>query len=123
MDRKKVLIVEDSEKNLKLAAIIVQSMGYEALTAVDGEEGVRVAMEGNPDLVLMDIQMPKMDGITALNMLKADEKTKGIPIIAMTSYAMKGDMEQLLSQGFADYIAKPIEKNRFIEAVEKALKG
>lgn len=123
MGRKKVLIVEDSEKNLKLAAIIVQSMGYEALTAVDGEEGVRVAMEGNPSLVLMDIQMPKMDGITALNILKADEKTKGIPIIAMTSYAMKGDMEQLLSQGFADYIAKPIEKNRFIEAVEKALKG
>lgn len=122
MGRKKVLIVEDSEKNLKLAAIIVQSMGYEALTAVDGEEGVRVAMEGNPSLVLMDIQMPKMDGITALNILKADEKTKGIPIIAMTSYAMKGDMEQLLSQGFADYIAKPIEKNRFIEAVEKALK-
>lgn len=122
MGRKKVLIVEDSEKNLKLAAIIVQSMGYEALTAVDGEEGVRVAMEGNPSLVLMDIQMPKMDGITALNILKADEKTKGIPVIAMTSYAMKGDMEQLLSQGFADYIAKPIEKNRFIEAVEKALK-
>ena len=122
MGLKKVLIVEDSEKNLKLAAIIVQSMGYEALTAVDGEEGVRVAREENPALILMDIQMPKMDGITALNILKADEKMKGIPVIAMTSYAMKGDMEQLLSQGFTDYISKPIEKSRFIEVVEKALK-
>jgi two-component system, cell cycle response regulator DivK len=120
--RRKILIVEDNEKNLKLFSVITTSLGYETLTATDGEEGVRVAQERVPDLILMDVQMPKMDGISALIIIRSTEETKHIPVIALTSYAMKGDRERLIEYGFSDYIAKPIEKNAFIEIIEKALK-
>lgn len=119
----KILIVEDNEKNLKLFRLIVSFMGHEAITATDGEGGIRVAKEALPDLILMDIQLPGIDGISALKALRADEKTKDIPAIALTSYAMKGDREHILREGFVDYIAKPIEKDTFMEAVRKALEG
>ena len=120
--KKKILIVEDNEKNLKLFSVITTSLGYETLTAPDGEEGVRSALERLPDLIIMDVQMPKMDGISALKIIRSMEETKHIPVIALTSYAMKGDKERLLECGFSAYIAKPIEKNAFIEIIEKALK-
>ena len=119
---KNVLIVEDNEKNLKLIQVILSSFKYRTLTATDGEEGVRLARENLPDLVLMDVQMPKMDGVTAMKALQADKRTAHIPVIALTSYAMKGDRERLLDFGFFDYIAKPIQKNAFMEIVERALK-
>lgn len=119
--RFKVLIVEDNEKNLKLFRLIINSLGYETLTARDGEEGVRVAKEAVPDLILMDIQMPVMDGVSAIDHLKADEGTKGIPVIALTSYAMKGDKERFLEHGFIDYIAKPVSKDDLINAVKNVL--
>jgi len=118
----KILIVEDNEKNLKLFSVIIKSLGYAILTAMNGEEGVSMAKENAPDLILMDIQMPVMDGITALNMLKSDERTKNIPVIALTSYAMAGDKEKFLGLGFSDYISKPIDKDGFIKAIENILK-
>ncbi len=118
---KTVLIVEDYEKSLKLFRLIVDAMGYRVLTALDSEEGVRLAREEAPDLILMDVQMPRMDGISALKLLKADQRTAAIPVIALTSYVMKGDRERLLAEGFSHYIPKPIEKNSFMTDVKRIL--
>lgn len=120
--KKKILIVEDNEKNLKLFRVIVNSLGYETLAAADGEEGATIAGETLPDLILMDIQMPKMDGISALKIIRSAEGTRHIPVVALTSYAMKGDRERLVGYGFTDYIAKPIEKKAFVELIERILK-
>lgn len=119
--QRKVLIVEDNERNLKLFRLIINSLGYETFSARNGEEGVRMAKEIGPDLILMDIQMPVMDGITAMDNIRADEKTKDIPVIALTSYAMRGDRERFLQHGFTDYIAKPVGKDSLIGAVKKIL--
>jgi len=118
----KVLIVEDNERNLKLFNLIMRSLGYETFAARNGEEGVMMAKEIRPDLILMDIQMPVMDGISAVDLLKADEGTREIPVIALTSYAMKGDRERFLEHGFADYIAKPVMDYKILQKkIEKFL--
>ncbi|MEK7699210.1 MAG: response regulator [Planctomycetota bacterium] len=117
----RILIIEDNEKNLKLFSVIIKSLGYEILTAMNGEEGVKIAKEESPDLILMDIQMPVMDGISALNMLKTDERTKNIPVIALTSYAMSGDKEKFIGLGFSDYISKPINVNKFSNVIKLIL--
>lgn len=119
----KVLIVDDNEMNLKLFTVHIRALGCELLTARDGEEGVRVAKASLPNLILMDIQMPGMDGIAALHALQSDERTKAIPVIALTSYAMKGDKERFLNDGFVDYISKPIDKDSFMESVTRAIKA
>ncbi len=119
----KILIVDDNEMNRKLFTVHIRALGCEILTARDGEEGVRVAKASLPNLILMDIQMPVMDGVAALQALRADEQTKDIPVIALTSFAMKGDKERFLNEGFADYISKPIDKDSFIAAVNKAIKA
>ncbi len=119
--RLKVLIVEDNEKNLKLFRLIVNSLGYETLTALNGEEGVAAAKLELPDLILMDIQMPVMDGLSAVDLLKSDECTRNIPVIALTSYAMKGDRERFLEHGFADYLSKPVRKEDLIKAIKNIL--
>lgn len=119
--QRKVLIVEDNERNLKLFRLIIGSLGYEVFSARNGEEGVRMAKEIIPDLILMDVQMPVMDGITAMDTIRADEDTRGIPVIALTSYAMKGDRERLLQHGFVDYIAKPVRKDILIMAAKTVL--
>ncbi len=116
-----VLIVEDYEKNLKLFKLIIDTMGYRVLSTADSTEGVRMAQENIPDLILMDIQMPGMDGITALKRIREDDRTRGIPVIALTSYVMKGDRERLLAEGFSHYIPKPIEKNSFMADIRRAL--
>lgn len=123
MDTKnhKILIVDDSEKNLKLFKLIIASMGHEIMTAGNGEEGIKKAKEELPDLILMDIQMPVMDGVSAVNVLSADEATKNIPVIALTSYAMKGDRERFLQHGFTDYISKPIDTDNFMDTIKKVL--
>lgn len=118
---RKILIVEDNDKNLSLFKLIVESMGHEPVTASDGKEGVRMAKDNLPDLILMDIQMPIMDGISALKILKADEATKHIPVIALTSYAMKGDRERFLGLGFDGYMSKPIDTESFIITVKRLL--
>ncbi len=116
-----VLIIEDYERNLKLFKLIVDSLGHQVLTASDSREGVRLARERKPDLILMDVQMPGLDGISALKLLKEDAGTSSIPVIAITSYVMKGDRERLLGAGFCHYIPKPIEKNNFMADIERVL--
>jgi two-component system cell cycle response regulator DivK len=106
---KTILIVEDEPRNLKLLRDLLQRFGYEILEATDGEQGVEKAKEKIPNLILMDIMMPKMDGLEATRIIKADTKTKHITVIALTFYAMKGDREKTIEAGCDGYIAKPID--------------
>lgn len=105
----KILVVEDNENNRRLLRVVLISHGYEVSEAADGREGVALARELLPDLVMMDIQMPVMDGMAAAKILKGDPATSGLKIIALTSFAMRGDHEKFLSAGFDGYIAKPID--------------
>jgi two-component system cell cycle response regulator DivK len=118
---KTILIVEDEPRNLKLLRDLLQRFGYEILEALDGEQGVKLAGEKIPDLILMDIMMPKMDGLEATRIIKADTKTKHIPIIALTSYAMKGDREKTIEAGCDGYIAKPIDIKEVLKTIETYL--
>src|SRR4030042_2835441 len=117
----KILIVEDNEKNRTLVKDVLEYQGYEVIEAGNGKEGIKIAKENNPDLILMDIQMPVMSGYDAIKILKNNPKTKDIKIIALTSFAMKGDKEKIMEEGFDDYIAKPIDIRRLPELVKKAL--
>ncbi len=117
----KILIVEDNEKNRTLVKDVLQYFGYEVIEAGDGKEGIKMAKEHKPDLILMDIQMPFMDGITAGRILKNDLETKGIKLIALTSFAMKGDKEKILKGGFDDYMAKPIDTRNLSGYIERLL--
>ena len=117
----KILIVEDNLKNLKLFSILIKSQGFEVITAENGEEGVEKAISNLPDLILMDIQMPIMDGLTAFKELKTDPRVNDIPVIALTSYAMKGDREKFLDEGFTGYISKPVRKNSFFQIINEIL--
>ena len=104
----KILIVEDNENNRCLFRDILIFHGYEVSVAADGQEGVALAREEMPDLILMDIQMPGMDGMTAGGILKGDPATSGLKIIALTSFAMRGDQEKILAAGFDGFLSKPI---------------
>jgi two-component system cell cycle response regulator DivK len=116
-----VLIVEDNEKNLKLVRDILQVKGYETVEAMTGEDGVRLAAERKPDLVLMDIQLPGMNGIDALRALRADPKTGKIPVIAVTASVMQQDRKLIMDAGFDAYVGKPINLREFLDAVRHAL--
>ena len=118
---KKILIIEDNEKNQRLVRDVLAPHGYEFIEAHDGEEGVRLARETKPDLILMDIQMPVMDGFAAAKAIKGDPATAAIKIVGITSYAMKGDAEKVLAAGFDDYIAKPIDTRALPGIVKKHL--
>jgi two-component system, cell cycle response regulator DivK len=104
-----VLIVEDNEKNMKLVRDILRAMGYEPLEATTGEQALVVAAESAPSLVLMDIQLPDLDGAEALRRLRSDERTAGIPVLALTAQAMEGDRERFLAAGFDGYLSKPVD--------------
>jgi two-component system, cell cycle response regulator DivK len=116
-----ILIVEDNEKNMKLARDVLQVKGYATIEAVTGEEGVRLAVERVPDLVLMDIQLPGMNGIEALRVLRANPITAKIPVIAVTASVMQQDRKQIMEAGFDAYVGKPIDLKEFLDAVHKAL--
>jgi len=105
---KKILVVEDNEKNMYLICYIIESMGHLSIKAATGEEGVRIAVKEQPDLILMDIQLPGIDGLEATQRIRAAQASASIPIIAITSYAMTGDRERLLAAGCNGYIEKPI---------------
>jgi two-component system cell cycle response regulator DivK len=120
---KTILIIEDEPRNMKLLRDLLQRFGYETMEATGGEQGVELAKARIPNLILMDIMMPKMDGYEATQILKADTKTKHIPIIALTSYAMKGDRERALEAGCDGYIAKPVDIQEILKAVEHFLPG
>jgi two-component system cell cycle response regulator DivK len=106
---------------MKLLRDLLQRFGYEILEAPDGEQGVKLAGEKIPNLILMDIMMPKMDGLEATRIIKADIKTKHIPVIALTSYAMKGDREKTIEAGCDGYIAKPIDIKEVLKTIETYL--
>lgn len=118
----KILIIEDNERNRRLFKLIIDSIGHEIVIAENGEDGIKMAKRERPDLILMDIHLPVMDGLTAFSILRSDEDTKDIPVIAVTSHAMKGDRERFLEQGFADYIAKPIDVDDFIKTLDAVSK-
>jgi two-component system cell cycle response regulator DivK len=103
-----ILIVEDNEKNLKLTRDVLQFNGFRTLEATAAEDGIALAQAERPDLILMDIQLPGMDGVTALDRLRADPRTAPIPVVALTAYAMQADHQRFLQAGFDDCVMKPI---------------
>jgi two-component system cell cycle response regulator DivK len=121
MSKKIILIIEDNEKNLKLMRDVLQFKGYDTLEATTAEQGIEVAVESIPDLILLDIQLPGMNGIEALKVIKEKQETTGIPIIAVTASVMTHDRHKLIEEGFDDYQAKPIEIKNFLERIEKNL--
>ena len=118
---KLILITEDEPKNMTLFRDLLKISGYSTIEATDGKQGVELAKENKPDLILMDVQMPVMDGLEATRILKADADTSNIPILALTSYAMKGDKERILSAGCDGYLAKPIDIQEFRKTVDEYL--
>ena len=118
---KTILIVEDEPKNMKLTRDLLNMSGFETIEAWDGRQGVEKAKSAQPNLILMDIMMPKMDGLEATRIIKADAKTKHIPIIALTSYAMKGDRERTIEAGCDGYIAKPVDILEVLKTIEHFL--
>ena len=116
-----VLIIEDNEKNLKLVRDILQVKGYSTLEAMTAEDGIRLATERMPDLVLMDIQLPGMNGIDALRVLRSNAATAKIPVIAVTASVMQQDRKLITDAGFDAYVGKPISLKEFVEAVRHAL--
>jgi two-component system, cell cycle response regulator DivK len=117
----RVLVVEDNPANMTFAVFLLESAGHSVLTATDAEAGFALAREHGPDLILMDIQLPGMDGLQATTLLKADPATRGIPVIALTALAMKGDEERIRSAGCDGYIAKPISYKEFLAAITTRL--
>jgi two-component system cell cycle response regulator DivK len=113
-----VLIVEDNEKNRKLVRDVLTFKGYEVIEAGNGEDGVRLAQARRPRLVLMDVQLPGIDGIEALRRLRADERTRGIPVLAVTASAMDRDRQKIMAAGFDGYQAKPLNVKAFLAAVD-----
>ncbi len=118
-----ILIVEDNEKNRKLVRDVLQVKGYKTIETETGEEGIRLAQESRPALILMDIQLPGIDGITALRRLRAEPETKDIPIIAVTASAMTNNRESMLAEGFDGYQNKPISVKDFLEEMGRVLEA
>ena len=112
-----ILIVEDNEKNLKLARDVLRFHGYRTVEATDGESAIAMSVEHLPALILMDIQLPGIDGIAAMTRIRADERTKHIPTVALTASVMTGDRERFNEAGFDGFIAKPIEVKNFPDQV------
>jgi two-component system cell cycle response regulator DivK len=117
----RVLVIEDNPANMKLAALLLQKAGHTALCAVDAETGLTLARADRPDLILMDIQLPGMDGLAATACLKCDAATRAIPVIALTALAMKGDAERIRAAGCDGYIAKPMGVQDFLATVAAQL--
>ena len=116
-----ILIVEDNERNLELVRDILQAKGHDTLEARTAEEGLKVAHAQTPQLILMDIQLPGMNGIEALKALRAEPGTAGIPIVAITASVMQSDRQEIMSAGFDGFIEKPITVRSFMDVVEAAL--
>jgi len=115
-----ILIVEDNDKNLKLVRDVLQVKGYETLDAGTAEDGLTIARARLPDLILMDIQLPGMNGIDALKALRADPATAAIPVIAITASVMQQDQQEIVRAGFNGFIEKPINLRIFLDTVQKA---
>ena len=118
---KKILVVDDNEKNVKLASETLTYAGYEVLKADNGQTAIETARREKPDLILMDIQIPDMNGIEIMIELRKISDMKDKPVVALTAYAMKGDMESLMSEGFNAYLPKPFAIRELIDTVNKLI--
>ena len=118
----RILVVEDNPKNLKLVRDVLQFSGYEVIEATSGEDGVRLAMSELPDLILMDLQLPGIDGAEALRRIRAGEGTRDVPVVAVTAFAMNHDRERAFESGFTGYVEKPISVRRLPQQVRDFLR-
>ena len=123
MASESVIVVEDNEKSMKLFRDVLTVTGYRALEATTGVQAVELAAEHGPDLVLMDIQLPDIDGVEALSRLRADERTASIPVLALTAQAMHGDRERFLAAGFDGYLSKPLNIAELVATVRQYCDG
>jgi two-component system cell cycle response regulator DivK len=114
-----ILIVEDNENNMMLVRDVLQFKGYETLEATTGAEGVRLAIERKPDLILMDIQLPDIDGLTALAQIRADAAVRHVPVLAVSASVMPDDQQRIAASGFDAFITKPINVKSFVGTVER----
>ena len=119
--KNKILVIEDNERNLYLTTFILENNGYEVVQARDGRKGIELAGQVKPALILLDIQLPVMDGYTVVRELKSNPALADVPIVAVTSYAMVGNREKCLEAGFVGYITKPIDPETFVAEMEKYL--
>jgi two-component system cell cycle response regulator DivK len=119
----KVLIVEDNASNMKFVSDLLQIAGCDVVETMEAPRGIEIARAQQPDVILMDLQLPGMDGLTAIGILKSDESTREIKTIAMTAFAMKGDRERILAAGFDDYIAKPIRYKELLKMLKDLAAG
>ena len=121
MATKTVLVIEDNDLNMEIVVAALELCNYQALQATDAETGIQLARTHMPDLILMDIQLPGMDGYTATRIIKGDPTMKDIPVVALTAYAMKKDQEEAYKAGCSGYISKPFSLKPFMEAVKSYL--
>ena len=121
MKGKTILVIEDNPLNMKLERVLLGLAAYEVIEASDAERGIALAREHHPDLILMDVQLPGIDGLTATRILKEDPELRGIAIVAVTSFAMTGDEERALEAGCAGYLTKPINTRTFLTDVARYL--
>ena len=123
MATERILIAEDNERNIKLFRDLLQLNGYETFEASTGEQAIELATRHTPDLVLMDIRLPGMDGLEALRRLRENERTADIPVVALTAQAMAGDRERFLEAGFNGYVSKPVNVADFIGTIRQYCEG
>jgi len=119
MTSRQVLVVEDNARNMRLFCDVLQASGYRTLEATTGEQAVDLVFEHRPDLVLMDIQLPDIDGVEALGRVRADDGFASVPILALTAQAMEGDRERFLAAGFDGYLSKPVDIAEFVATVKR----
>lgn len=117
----RILVIEDNATNRYLATFLLEHAGHEILQATSGPEGIRMAIQSQPDLILLDIQLPVMDGYAVARALREDPATSRVPIVGVTSFAMVGDRERVLASGCEGYIEKPIDPHTFVRTVEQYL--
>jgi two-component system, cell cycle response regulator DivK len=120
---KKILIVEDNQDNRELVVKVLKNKGFELAEAADGEEAIEKAVSEKPDLILLDISLPKLDGYEVVKRLKSMEEFREIPVVAFTAHAMKGDREKVIAEGFEGYISKPINIREFPDQLKLYLRG
>jgi len=121
VESKTVLVIEDNELNIKLVRSLLKLEGYQIIETENAEEGIDLARNHHPDLILMDIQLPGMDGLSATEIILKDQNLKDIPIVALTSYAMEGDREKVLAAGCVEYISKPIDIRAFSKTIAECI--
>ena len=119
MNSRKILVVEDNDMNMQLVEFLLEEGGYDIVKATSGEEALAITRDASPDLILMDIHLPGMDGLSVVRAMKEDARTSRIPILALTAHAMRGDRDRFLDAGCDGYISKPIDVKTFVASIER----